>query len=63
MYKYLIVHTLMGVLCMHLLFKGEKEKTKQEKNSKESAEMCRCVVLWIWLHSINAISKNSLAVI
>lgn len=62
MYKYLIVHTLMGVLCMHLLYKGEKE-TKQEKNSKGSAETCQCVVLWIWLHSINAISKNSLAVI
>lgn len=62
MYKYLIVHTLMGVLCMHLLFKGEKEKQNKKKISKGSAESCQCVVLWIWLHSINAISKNTLAV-
>lgn len=47
---------------MHLLFKGEKEKQNKKKISKGSAESCQCVVLWIWLHSINAISKNTLAV-
>lgn len=46
-YKYLIVHTLMGVLCMHLYFKRRKrDKKKKEARKKIQKGVLKCVSVW-----------------